>query len=196
MSTCRILLLYYSRNGHVAEMARIIARGIHEVENCEAVIRTVPPVSPDTGNSLPAVPEDGPPYCTLTDLEHCHGLVLGSPSRFGNMAAPLKHFLDTTGNLWFSGALSGKPAGVFVSAASMHGGHESTQLSMMIPLLHHGMLIVGVPPECRALRETRSGGTPYGPSHVDRGDATLDEHEKAICLAFGRRVAHTAVQLS
>ncbi len=191
----RVLLLYYSRNGHVAEMARVIARGVHEVEGCEAVVRTVPPVSPETETPLPPVPDDGPPYCSLEELERCHGLILGSPSRFGNMAAPLKHFLDTTGNLWFSGSLAGKPAGVFVSAASMHGGHESTQLSMMVPLLHHGMLITGVPPQDKALRETRSGGTPYGPSHVDRGEPRLDEEEKAICLAFGRRVAELACRL-
>ncbi len=193
--TTRVLLLYYSRNGHVAEMARAIARGVNEVDGCEAVVRTVPPVSPDTDARLPEIPDNGPPYCTLEELEHCHGLILGSPSRFGNMAAPLKHFLDTSGNLWFSGALSGKPAAVFVSAASMHGGHESTQLSMMIPLLHHGMLLVGVPPETPALRETRSGGTPYGPSHVDLGQPRLDEQEKAICLALGRRVAAIARRL-
>lgn len=196
MST-RILIVYYSRHGNTAEMARLIARGVSEVPDCEAVVRTVPAVSPVTDAVEPDVPVEGPPYVEREELRDCHGLILGSPTRFGNMAAPLKHFLDSTVSEWLDGSLSGRPAGVFTSTASMHGGQESTLLSMMLPLLHHGMLLVGLPYTEAALTKTRSGGTPYGPSHLAGPDADMEitEHERTLCRALGRRVAEAASKL-
>jgi NAD(P)H dehydrogenase (quinone) len=192
-----ILVLYYSRYGATAEMARRVARGIESVGGCAARLRTVPPVSPVCEATAPEIPESGPPYATLDDLKECAGLALGSPTRFGNMAAPLKYFLDSTGALWLSGALAGKPAAVFTSTSSMHGGQETTLLSMMLPLLHHGMLIVGLPYTETALIKTRSGGTPYGPSHLAGSDSKLplSEDEKTLCEALGRRLAETALKL-
>ncbi len=194
----RILVLYYSRQGSVARMARAIARGVESIPGVEAVVRTVPPVSPVSEQVAPAVPDDGPPYASLDDLRDCAALALGSPTRFGNMAAPLKHFLDDTGELWFSGALTGKPAAVFTASGSLHGGQETTLLSMMIPLLHHGMLLVGLPYGEPALARTRSGGTPYGASHVsgDTADPTLSADEQELCVALGRRLAATALALA
>ena len=193
-----ILVLYYSRNGGTAEMARFIARGISSVANMQARLRTVPPVSPLCEATADEIPDSGPPYVCLEDLTQCAGLALGSPTRFGNMAAPLKHFLDNTGSLWLSGALAGKPAAVFTAASSLHGGHESTLLSMMLPLLHHGLLIVGLPYTEPALMQTRSGGTPYGPSHYSGPEAEpkLSAEEKQLCLALGRRLAETAQRLA
>lgn len=192
-----ILVLYYSRNGQTAEMARQIARGVARVGDIEARVRTVPSVSPDTEASLDSVPEQGAPYTTKADLEQCSGLALGSPTRFGNMASPLKYFLDNTGDLWLSGALAGKPAGAFTSTGSLHGGQESTLLTMMIPLLHHGMVLCGVPYSESALNETDSGGTPYGPSHWSgTGEQkALTDCEKAICQSLGQRLASLALKL-
>jgi NAD(P)H dehydrogenase (quinone) len=191
-----ILVLYYSRTGHVAGMARQVARGVGE-GGMTACLRSVPPVSPGTEASMPAVPEEGAPYVNRDDLERCAGLLLGSPTRFGNMAAPLKHFLDGTGAQWASGLLVGKPAGVFTATSTLHGGQESTLLSMMLPLLHHGMLLVGLPYTLPALTETRSGGTPYGASHWAGADGEhdLSEDEKTLCRALGRRVAEAACRL-
>ena len=193
-----ILVLYYSRGGSVARLARHIARGIGEVDGMAARLRTVPPVAPVTQQSMPPVPEDGAPYVQPADLAECSGLLLGSPTRFGNMAAPMKHFLDTLGADWASGTLAGKPAGVFTSTASMHGGQESTLLSMHLPLLHHGCLIVGIPFTEPALSHTRSGGTPYGASHVAgaEDDPQPDENEARLAQALGRRVAGIARKLA
>lgn len=196
MSMPFILVLYYSRTGATTQMANLIARGINSVPGLEARIRTVPPVSPVTETAEPPVPPEGAPYATLDDLKNCIGLAMGSPTRFGNMAAPLKYFLDTTGNLWFSGDLSGKPAAVFTSTASLHGGQETTLLSMMLPLLHHGALIVGLPYTEPVLSNTQSGGTPYGPSHLAGADAKLaiTEDEKVLCMALGKRLATIALK--
>ena len=193
-----ILIVYYSRNGSVAQLARHVARGVEEVCGMTARLRSVPPVAPVTQTAQPPEPAEGAPYATLADLRECAGIVLGSPTRFGNMAAPLKHFLDTTGAEWASGTLVGKPAAVFTSTATMHGGQETTLTSMMLPLLHHGMYVVGLPYTERALNETRSGGTPYGASHVGSGAgaAVLTEDEKFLAQALGRRVAALAVRLS
>ncbi len=193
-----ILVLYYSRTGGTAEMARQIARGVEEVEGATARLRTVPPVSTVCEAVEDDIPAAGPPYAGLDDLCECAGLALGSPTRFGNMAAPLKYFLDSTGGLWLRGALSGKPAAVFTSASTLHGGHELTLLTMMAPLLHHGMLLVGVPFTETALIETRSGGTPYGPSHWSGPEtrSQLSAEEKRIGRALGRRLAQIAQQLS
>jgi NAD(P)H dehydrogenase (quinone) len=193
-----ILILYYSRNGAVASLARLIARGVAEVAGAEARRRSVPPVATTTTTAQPPVPEAGAPYATLQDLRECAGLILGSPTRFGNMAAPLKHFLDGTGAEWISGTLAGKPAGVFTSTSTMHGGQESTLLSMMVPLLHHGMLLVGVPFTEAAINATTSGGTPYGASHVAgmAGDRPVSDDERTIARALGRRVADVAVRLA
>lgn len=191
----KILILYYSRDGSTAEMANLIARGVESVKGTEAVLRTVPEVSAVCEKTASTIPSEGAIYATLGDLKECDGLALGSPTRFGNMAAPLKYFLDNTTSLWFSGALSGKPAGVFTSTGSMHGGQESTLLSMMLPLMHHGMLLLGLPYSETALRETTSGGTPYGPSRVTSDDSPVSEHEKALCLALGSRLAKTALSL-
>lgn len=192
-----ILVLYYSRTGGTAEMARQMARGVAEVKGMAARLRTVPPISTVCEAVAADIPATGPPYASLDDLRECAGLALGSPTRFGNMAAPLKHFLDSTGGLWLAGALAGKPAAVFTSASALHGGHESTLLSMMLPLLHHGMLLVGVPFTEAALNATRSGGTPYGPSHWSGPDssATLSAEEKQLCRALGRRLADVARKL-
>ena len=186
-----ILVLYYSRTGAVREMARLVARGIEQVPGARARLRTVPPVAAVVQTAAPPVPDEGAPYVEPADLEQCAGLALGSPTRFGNMAAPLKHFLDGTGALWASGALAGKPAAVFTSSASQHGGQETTLLSMMLPLLHHGMLIVGLPYSEAELSSTRTGGTPYGASHIagSAADQPISAEEKALCLALGRRLA-------
>ncbi|NJM13619.1 MAG: NAD(P)H:quinone oxidoreductase [Synechococcaceae cyanobacterium SM1_2_3] len=192
-----ILVLYYSRTGGTAEMARQVARGIEEVKGITARLRTVPPVSTVCETVADNIPAAGPPYASLDDLRECAGLAIGSPTRFGNMAAPLKYFLDSTGGLWLAGALSGKPAAVFTSASTLHGGHESTLLTMMVPLLHHGMVLVGLPFTEAALSETRSGGTPYGPSHWSGQESrtTLDTQEKHLCQALGRRLAEVALRL-
>jgi NAD(P)H dehydrogenase (quinone) len=192
-----ILVLYYSRYGATATMANYIARGINGIPGIEALVRTVPPVSPTTEIAIPLVPFEGAPYVTLEDLKNCAGLILGSPTRFGNMAAPLKHFIDTTSGLWLSGSLIGKPAAVFSSSASLHGGQETTLISMMLPLLHHGALIVGLPYSETVLNTTQSGGTPYGPTHVAGAESKrpVDEDEKALCIALGKRVAELAMKL-
>ena len=193
-----ILVLYSSRHGAVKEMAQLVARGIETVDGVAARLRTVPPVSTVTQAVAPAVPETGAPYVELKDLEECIGLALGSPTRFGNMAAPLKYFWDTTGEMWLKGTLAGRPAALFTSTSSLHGGHESTLVSMMLPLLHHGMLIVGVPYSEPELMLTREGGTPYGASHNagPASDQPISEHEKKLCVAMGRRLAETALKLA
>lgn len=194
-----VLVLYYSRHGSTAALARQVARGIESVAGVQARVRSVPPVSTDIEATAPAVPESGAPYATSKDLRECAGLVLGSPTRFGNMAAPLKYFLDGTSDLWLSGALIGKPAAVFTSTGSQHGGNESTLLTMMLPLLHHGMVLVGVPYSEPALSSTDSGGTPYGASHI-AGTAgkprPLTRDESALAQALGKRVAELAWKLS
>lgn len=192
-----ILVLYFSRGGSTAAMARECARGI-ESAGAEAVVRTVPEISTSTEKTDSGIPESGPPYVTLDDLRRCDGLLLGSPTRFGNMASALKYFLDSTSGLWLAGDLAGKPAGCFTSTASMHGGQESTLLSMMLPLLHHGMMIVGLPYSETDLVTTTSGGTPYGASHLaGSGNAPnkLSNAELNLCRALGKRVAATALQL-
>ena len=196
MSAPYILVLFYSRHGATAEMARHIARGI-EQGGIEARLRTVPAISTECEAVAPSIPEDGALYASLDDLKNCSGLALGSPTRFGNMAAPLKYFLDGTSNLWLTGALVGKPAGVFTSTASLHGGQESTLLSMLLPLMHHGMLVTGLPYSESALLHTTAGGTPYGPSHHAGADGKrgLDEHEIALCRALGQRLATIARKL-
>lgn len=192
-----ILVLYYSRNGSVEKLANHIARGI-ELTGCVARLRTVPPVSPDHEASAPAVPDDGAPYVSKRDLAECAGIVLGSPTRFGNMAAPMKYFLDSTGAEWASGALAGKPAAVFTSTSTQHGGQESTLLSMMLPLLHHGCVLVGIPFTEARLTDTRTGGTPYGASHVSGADskAPFSEDETELARALGARVAAIARKLA
>jgi NAD(P)H dehydrogenase (quinone) len=218
-----ILVLYYSRTGKVAQLARLVARGVEEVDGMRARLRSVPPVAPiedsavaggdnapspagrtwraaaDEGKHLSSilVPEDGAPYVTREDLRECAGLALGSPTRFGNMAAPLKHFLDTTSAEWASGSLVGKPAGVFTSTSTMHGGQETTLLSMMLPLLHHGMLIVGIPYTEAELNRTRGGGSPYGASHVAGTDGgnPIDDDERLLARVLGRRIADAARRL-
>lgn len=192
-----ILVLYYSRHGNVARMAHEIAHGVEAVEGCAARLRTVPSVSAECEAVAPEVPETGPPYARLEDLRECSGLALGSPTRFGNMAAPLKHFLDGTSELWLAGTLAGKPAAVFTSTASLHGGQETTLLSMMLPLLHHGMVLLGLPYHERDLLATTTGGTPYGPSHVagPRDEAPLSPEERRLCVALGRRLATLARDL-
>ena len=191
----KILILYYSRNGSTQQMARHIARGVESVNACEAVVRTVPDVSTVCEQVASRIPDSGAPFVSLQDLQQCHGLALGSPTHFGNMAAPLKYFIDTTVPLWFAGGLSGKPAGVFTATSSMHGGHESTLLSMMLPLMHHGMVLVSLPCNEIALRETRSGGTPYGPSFHAEGDTDMTDHEKRLCWLLGERLAQIAQRL-
>jgi NAD(P)H dehydrogenase (quinone) len=192
-----ILVLYYSRYGATAQMAQLVARGIESVPGCVARIRTVPAVSTVCEASADSIPADGPPYATLDDLRECAALALGSPTRFGNMAAPLKYFIDTTSSLWLCGALAGKPAAVFTSTSSLHGGQETTLLTMMLPLLHHGMLITGLPYTETELLSTTSGGTPYGPSHTAGSDSKrpLTDDEKALCSALGRRLATLASRL-
>ncbi|MCP3719496.1 MULTISPECIES: NAD(P)H:quinone oxidoreductase [unclassified Paraburkholderia] len=194
-----ILVLYYSRHGATRELARAVAQGIDSVPGAEARVRTVPPVSTVCEATAPDIPSDGPPYVELRDLEECAGLALGSPTRFGNMAAPLKYFLDGTTPQWLSGALAGKPACVFTSTGSLHGGQESTLLSMMLPLLHHGMLLVGIPYTESALTTTQGGGTPYGASHHARQDARghgLSADEKMLASALGVRLARAALALA
>ncbi|MES3008190.1 MAG: NAD(P)H:quinone oxidoreductase [Pseudomonadota bacterium] len=197
-ATPYILVLYYSRTGATEKMARLIGRGIEQAgAGIEARLRTVPAVSTVCEASAPSIPDNGALYCSEDDLRHCAGLILGSPTRFGNMAAPLKYFIDGTGALWLSGALINKPAAVFTSTASMHGGQESTLLSMMNPLLHHGMLVCGLPYSEPQLMDTQSGGTPYGASHLagKSSDRKLDEQESELCIALGRRVATLALKL-
>jgi NAD(P)H dehydrogenase (quinone) len=191
----KILVLYFSRNGTTAEMANHIARGVEAVNGVEAIVRTVPDVSSVCEKTAESIPVYGAIYATLEDLKQCDGLALGSPTHFGNMASSLKYFIDSTTEIWFSGALVGKPAGVFTSTGSMHGGQESTLLSMMLPLLHHGMLILGLPYTETALRETTSGGTPYGPSHLSLDQTGLTDHEKNLCRTLGTRLAKTALLL-
>jgi NAD(P)H dehydrogenase (quinone) len=192
-----VLVLYYSRYGATAEMARQIARGVEEA-GLEARVRTVPAVSAVCDAVADTVPDEGAPYATLDDLRDCAALALGSPTRFGNMAAAMKSFLDGTSQLWLSGALVGKPAGVFTSTSSLHGGQETTLMSMMLPLLHHGMMILGLPYSETDLLHTDAGGTPYGPSHLAGidNDRPLDDGEKRLCKALGRRIAETARALA
>jgi NAD(P)H dehydrogenase (quinone) len=197
MKPCEILVLYYSRHGATRALAQAISQGVDAVPGAAARLRTVPPVAPLVEQAAPPVPPEGAPYAELRDLEQCAALALGSPTRFGNMAAPLKHFLDSTSGLWLAGALAGKPAAVFTSTSSMHGGQESTLLSMMLPLLHHGMLIVGLPYSEPELATTRSGGTPYGASHVAHVSAGgLAEEELRLARALGRRLASVALRLA
>jgi NAD(P)H dehydrogenase (quinone) len=193
-----ILVLYYSHTGAVREMARVVARGIESIPNARARLRTVPKVSAVCEAVAPDIPDSGSPYVELKDLAECAGLALGSPTRFGNMAAPLKYFLDSSGGLWLNGTLAGKPAAVFTSTATQHGGQESTLLSMMLPLLHHGMILVGIPYTESELTVTGSGGTPYGASHVAGMDSArpLSEDEHRLCLALGRRLAQVALKLA
>jgi NAD(P)H dehydrogenase (quinone) len=193
-----ILVLYYSRYGATAGMAQHIARGVEEIEGMQARVRTVPAVSTVCEATEDSIPAEGAPYVSVDDLRECAGLALGSPTRFGNMAAPLKYFLDSTGSLWLSAGLAGKPAAVFTSTSSMHGGQETTLLSMMLPLLHHGMLILGIPYSETDLLHTDAGGTPYGASHLAGPDNRnpLTEAELRLCRALGRRLAETARQLS
>lgn len=193
-----ILVLYYSQGGAVREMAQLIARGIESVADIKARIRTVPKVSANCEATEPDIPNSGDPYVELNDLEECIGLALGSPTRFGNMAAPMKYFLDSTTGLWLRGALIGKPAAVFTSTGSMHGGNESTLLTMMLPLMHHGMVIVGLPYSEPELSSTQSGGTPYGASHIGGAmdDKPISTDERKLCLALGKRLAKIALKLS
>lgn len=193
-----ILVLYYSQGGSVAEMARLIARGVESVPGATARIRTVPKVATKTEVAEPAVPPEGAPYAEYRDFEECIGLALGSPTRFGNMAAAMKFFLDGTGGLWMQGALAGKPACVFTSTATMHGGQETTLISMMLPLLHHGMILLGLPYTLPELNSTTSGGTPYGASHVSgpQDDKPLTEDERKLCIAQGKRLAETTLKLA
>ncbi len=192
-----ILILYYSRHGATARMAQLLAQGVESVPGCSARIRTVPAVSADCEASSPDIPKDGPPYCEADDLRACHGLAYGSPTRFGNMAAAMKYFWDSTSTLWLDGALAGKPGSVFTSTGSLHGGQESTLLSMMLPLLHHGMLLLGLPYRDSPLMSTNSGGTPYGASHWagSQGERSITADEKTLCIAQGARLARTAQAL-
>lgn len=195
--TSDILVLYYTQGGSIRRMAELIADGIERVPGATARLRTVPKVAATTSLAEPAIPDSGAPYCELNDLEQCSGLALGSPTRFGNMAAPMKFFLDGTAGLWLSGALAGKPACVFTSTASLHGGQETTLVSMMLPLLHHGMLIVGLPYTEPALSSTQSGGSPYGPTHVAgvADNQPVSEAERTLCIAQGKRLAEAALKL-
>ncbi|MGK0272085.1 MAG: NAD(P)H dehydrogenase (quinone) [Cocleimonas sp.] len=194
----QVLVLYYSRSGATAEMARLVARGAEGVAGVESILRTVPEVSETCEATSLKVPDSGAPYVSLDELKACDALALGSPTRFGNMAAPLKFFLEKTSGQWLSGSLIGKPAGVFTSTSSLHGGQEATLLSMMIPLLHHGMLISGLPYSESELLTTTTGGTPYGPSHVagTNSDLPLSDDEKSLCMAMGKRLANLALKLA
>jgi len=197
MST--VLVLYYSRTGAVARMANLLSRGIESVDGVDAKIRTVAAIETNKlADPSAGADANSPPLCTLQDLSECNALALGSPTRFGNMAAPLKHFLDSTGTLWASGDLVNKPAAVFTSTGSMHGGQESTLISMMLPLFHHGMLVLGLPYTESALKDTESGGTPYGASHyaTPSGGRIADDHERALCISLGRRLAETTRKLN
>ena len=198
MTAPYVLVLYYSRHGAVKNMAQLVARGVEQVPGMAARLRTVPPVSATCEATAPAIPDDGAPYADARDLEECAGVALGSPTRFGNMAAPMKYFWDSTSELWLKGALAGKPAAVFTSSASLHGGQESTLISMMLPLLHHGMVIVGLPYTEPELLVTNSGGTPYGPSHTAgaASDRAVTDTEKKLCVAMGKRLAHVAWKLA
>lgn len=197
MSAPYVLVLYYSRSGSTARLAHLLARGIEKEKGIEARLRTVPAVSPNTEASDPEIPEDGPVYCSIEDLRDCAGLALGSPTRFGNMAAPLKYFLDGTGGLWSAGALVDKPLVTFTSTSTMHGGQETTLLTMAIPLLHHGMVYTGIPYTEPALNHTRSGGTPYGASHVAGvdNDRPVTDAESELAEALGQRVARLSLRL-
>jgi NAD(P)H dehydrogenase (quinone) len=190
-----ILILYYSRHGTTAQLARALAHGVEHDGTFEARLRTVPPVSPNCEAHAPAIPDSGAIYAQADDLRHCHGLLLGSPTRFGNMAAPLKYFLDTTSDIWLEGSLINKPAGVFSASNSLHGGQESTLLSMMLPLLHHGMVISGIPYSEPGLNHTQGGGTPYGATHHQGGSSALSATETELCYAQGKRLAQLARQL-
>jgi len=193
-----ILILYYSQGGAVRDMAQLLARGVESVNGAKARIRTVPKVSANCEATEPEIPASGDPYCELQDLEECVAVALGSPTRFGNMAAPMKYFLDGTAGLWLKGTLVGKPACVFTSTGSMHGGNETTLLTMMLPLIHHGMLIVGLPYSEPELSSTQGGGTPYGASHIGGAmdDKPITADEKKLCLALGKRLAETALKLA
>ncbi len=193
-----ILVLYYSQHGSVRQMAQLLARGVEQVPGVRARLRTVPKVSTTCEATEPAIPDEGAPYVELCDLEECMGIALGSPTRFGNMAAPMKYFWDGTSALWMKHALVGKPAALFTSSGTMHGGQESTLLTMMIPLLHHGMVIVGLPYSEPELTTTKQGGTPYGASHVAgiSSDQPISEAEKKLCIALGKRLAQTALKLA
>lgn len=193
-----ILVLYYSRSGHTAAMARLVAEGVETVTGMEARVRTVPPVSDGLSAVTPAVPDSGDPWASQADLAGCAGLVLGSPTRFGNMAAPLKHFIDQSGEVWQHGALTGKPAAAFTSTGSLHGGQETTLLTLLLPLLHHGMVVAGIPYSESALFTTTTGGTPYGASHWagPAGDRSLSAEEASLCRALGARIAGLALLLS
>jgi NAD(P)H dehydrogenase (quinone) len=193
-----ILVLYYSRSGSVRQMAQLVARGIDSVAGVAARIRTVPKVSTVCEAVEPDIPDSGAPYVELADLEQCIGLALGSPARFGNMAAPLKYFLDSTSGLWLKGTLAGKPAALFTSTSTLHGGQESALLSMMLPLLHHGMVIIGLPYTEPDLTTTTTGGSPYGAGHVagTGAERPISEEERRLCMALGRRLAQTALKLA
>jgi NAD(P)H dehydrogenase (quinone) len=193
-----ILVLYYSQGGSVREMAQLVARGVESVKDVKARIRTVPKVSANCEATEPDIPPSGAPYAELKDLEECIGLAMGSPTRYGNMAAALKYFLDGTTSLWLKGTLVGKPAAVFTSTGSMHGGQETTLITMMIPLMHHGMVMLGLPYSEPELSSTASGGTPYGPSHVAgvADDKPITDDERKLCIALGKRLAETALKLS
>jgi NAD(P)H dehydrogenase (quinone) len=193
-----ILVLYYSQGGSVREMAQLVARGVESVKDVKARIRTVPKVSANCEATEPDVPTNGAPYAELKDLQECIGVALGSPTRFGNMAAPMKYFLDGTTSLWLKGALIGKPAAVFTSTGSMHGGQETTLLTMMLPLMHHGMIMVGLPYSEPELSSTNTGGTPYGASHVAGAtdDRAISDDERKLCIALGKRLAETALKLT
>lgn len=192
-----ILVLYYSRGGAVREMAQLIARGIESVQGANARLRTVPNISANCEATEPDIPTAGDPYVELQDLDECAGLALGSPTRFGNMAAPMKYFIDGTTSIWLKGALIGKPACVFTSSGSMHGGNETTLITMMLPLMHHGMMILGIPYSEAALSSSKTGGTPYGASHIGGAmdDQPISDDEKKLCLALGKRLAETALKL-
>ena len=193
-----ILVLYYSQHGAVRQMAQLIARGVEQVPGMCARLRTVPKVSTTCEATEPAIPDTGAPYAELRDLEECIGIALGSPTRFGNMAAAMKYFWDGTGSLWIKHALVGKPAALFTSTGTMHGGQETTLITMMMPLLHHGMVIVGLPYSENELNTTQQGGTPYGASHVAglANDQPISEAEKKLCIALGKRLAQTALKLA
>lgn len=196
MSNIEVLIVYYSAKGSVAQLARAVARGVDEVPGASARVRTVPKVAPVYEPGETPVPVDGPPYATTRDLEECHALALGSPTRFGQMAAALRYFLDATSEQWLQGRLAGKPAGVFTATSSLHGGQESTLLGMMLPLLHHGMLVVGLPYTENALHQTEGGGSPYGPGHLNRLRSGLSAHEQLLGRALGRRLAEIALKLN
>lgn len=194
----QVLILFYSRHGSTTAMAQQIARGVESNTGVEAILRTVPPVSEICESTADSIPDSGAPYATLDDLKNCDALALGSPGRFGNMAAPLKYFLEKASNLWLSGSMSGKPAGVFTSTSSLHGGQETTLISMMTPLFHHGMLVSGLPYSESDLMSTQSGGTPYGPSHVSGSSSKnpLTDEEQRLCFAMGKRLSELALKLS